>query len=202
MFGSKRGDRQNAAIKDSAHVVISGLIYGKTPSESMLSETYAANLKKHGLSSTKSFDLIELLNGTILHIQESHFLTAEQKATFRDQLGQTVNELRNPYGKTDYQLEEILDRTKKIKERLEDEQIDRKNVASLVSKVEEDLKKIKLAQARQPSESLLLKALIGFLGFTGKVFVYGIAFNSIAILSYVVYVYFNDPVLFASLLRG
>lgn len=202
MFRGKRVIRQNLAIEESAKVIVAGLIYGQVPSEDMLAETYSANLKKNGISPTRNFDLIELLNGTILHIQTSHFLTTEQKAKFRAQLGEVINELRNPFGKADYQLEEVLGTTRKIQERVSDEQIDRNNVLSLAVKIEEDLKKIKLSQARPEKDRFILKAMINFLGFSGKTLAYGLTFNSLVLLAFTVYQYFTDSDLFKTIMNG
>lgn len=193
MFGKKRIERQNLAIEESAKIIVSNLIYGQTPTESMLAETYSANLKKHGLSATRYFDLIELLNGTILHIHNSCFLTTEQKTRFRASLGDLINELRNPYGKIDYELNEILEKTGKVKERLGDEQADKTSIIPLVTTIEEGLKKIRLNQARPRQDNYVLKALVNLMCFSGKVVVYGITFNALAILSFLLYLYLKDP---------
>ncbi len=193
MFKSKRIVRQNMAIKESAEIIIGSLVYGNSVTESMLAETYSANLKKHGFSSGANFDLIELLNGTILHLQQSVFLTSEQKEKYRARLSQTINDLKNPFGKIDFELEDLLDKTSKINERLDDEAYDKNDIKCLVTKLEDNIKKIRLGQYEPKKDNIFAKAFLNLLCFSGKTIFYGIALNTIIILSMFAYDYFVDP---------
>jgi len=197
MLNKKRLQLKNRAITESSDVILQALINEQPITENFLSQTFSASLNKYGLTEETDFDLIGLLNGCILHLHQQTFLTPDQKAKYNDLLDAAIQELQNPFGKVHFELDELLQKTKLIKENLnrEEEAVDAVLLAGLVEGLEKKIKQVKLRQTDTPPapDHYVFRGFFHLLAFSLKTAFYGIAFNGILFVSLLVYQYIQDP---------
>ena len=186
-------DKRNLAIAEITDIIVECLIYNQPVTESLLADNYSAAMSKYGISSKKDYDLVGLLQSTTLKIQQTSFLTSDQKKEYREQLNDTIGALRNPFGHADTQINSIVEQADELKKYINEDTFDKENANSIIDSIQQNIKQIKVANTEEKKGGQFLNFIYRLGTFSGKSIFYGLIFNVTILIGIAISAYINDP---------